>query len=216
MGLTYSGPMSEQQPSPEEPSTNVTPGASGEDQPSASSDAAAEIAPASSDAAAAPAPAAPSAPTPPAAPAQAPPAAPVWPPHAPPPAGTATPPQAFPPPAPAAYPPPAPQAYPGAAYPVPGYPAYPPPPQTSTSAIIGLVLAIASFIICPVIPAVVALILARSSTREIEESAGRIGGAGLNTATRIISWINIGLYALIIVGFAIFFVLAAILSAAGN
>ncbi len=90
---------------------------------------------------------------------------------------------------------------------------YPPPPPTSTSAIIGLVLAIGSWFLCPVILAIVALVLARSSTAEIEESAGRIGGAGLNTATRIISWINIGLYALIIVGFAVFFLIVAFLSA---
>lgn len=88
-----------------------------------------------------------------------------------------------------------------------------PTPPTSTSAIIGLVLAIASWFICPVILAVVALVLARSSSKEIEESAGQIGGAGLNTATRIISWINIGLYALIIIGLAVFFLLAAFLSA---
>ncbi len=105
---------------------------------------------------------------------------------------------------------------PGSAYPYPAYAppqAYAPPPATSTSAIVGLVLSITSWFICPVIPAVVALFLARSSTREIAESGGRVGGAGLNTATRIISWINIGFYGLIIVGFGIFFLLAAFLSA---
>lgn len=65
-------------------------------------------------------------------------------------------------------------------------------PTTSTNAVIGLVLAIVSWVICPIIAAIVALVLARSSSKEIAASDGRIGGAGLNTATRIIAWINIG------------------------
>ncbi len=65
-------------------------------------------------------------------------------------------------------------------------------PITSTNAVIGLVLAIVSWIVCPIIAAIVALVLARSSSKEIEASGGRVGGAGLNTATRIIAWINIG------------------------
>lgn len=65
-------------------------------------------------------------------------------------------------------------------------------PTTSTNAVIGLVLAIVSWVICPIIAAIVALVLARSSSKEIAASDGRVGGAGLNTATRIIAWINIG------------------------
>jgi hypothetical protein len=65
-------------------------------------------------------------------------------------------------------------------------------PTTSTNAIIGLVLAIVSWVICPIIAAIVALVLARSSDKEITASQGRVDGAGLNTATRIIAWLNIG------------------------
>lgn len=65
-------------------------------------------------------------------------------------------------------------------------------PVTSTNAVIGLVLAIVSWVFCPIIAAIVALVLARSSSKEIAASGGSIGGAGLNTATRIIAWINIG------------------------
>ena len=71
-------------------------------------------------------------------------------------------------------------------------PAPVPGPTTSTNAIIGLVLAIVSWVICPIIAAIVALVLARSSGKEIKASQGRVGGAGLNTATRIIAWLNIG------------------------
>ena len=64
-------------------------------------------------------------------------------------------------------------------------------PTTSTNAIVGLVLAIVSWVVCPIIAAIVALVLARSSSKEIAASDGRVGGAGLNTATRIIAWLNI-------------------------
>jgi len=78
---------------------------------------------------------------------------------------------------------------------------------------VGLVLAIISWLLCPVIPAIVALVLANRSSREIAESAGQVGGAGLNTATRIISWINIGFYGLLFVGLGVFIALGAFLSA---
>ncbi|MDP5094559.1 MAG: hypothetical protein NWQ12_01715, partial [Candidatus Nanopelagicales bacterium] len=120
---------------------------------------------------------------------------------------------AYPPPPPG-YPPP-PVGYPAPGYPAPGY-AYPPAPTTSTNAVVGLVLAIVSWVVCPVIPAIIALVLARKSDLEIAASGGRVSGAGLNTATKIISWINIGLYAALIVGFGLVFLVAAILSAAGS
>lgn len=65
-------------------------------------------------------------------------------------------------------------------------------PTTSTNAVIGLVLAIVSWVVCPIIAAIVALVLAHSSDKEIRASDGRVEGAGLNTATRIIAWLNIG------------------------
>lgn len=65
-------------------------------------------------------------------------------------------------------------------------------PTTSTNAVIGLILAIVSWVICPIIAAIVALVLARSSDKEIKASQGRVDGSGLNTATRIIAWLNIG------------------------
>ena len=80
-------------------------------------------------------------------------------------------------------------------------PAPSPAPTTSTNAVIGLVLAILSWVICPIIAAIAALVLARASTKEIEASGGRVDGAGLNTATRIIAWINIGVS--IVVGLVI-------------
>lgn len=61
-------------------------------------------------------------------------------------------------------------------------------------AIIGLVLSIVSWVVCPIIAAIAALLFARSSGKEIQDSGGLIDGAGFNTATRIIAWLNIGVF----------------------
>lgn len=98
-----------------------------------------------------------------------------------------------PPPVSGAVPPPYPPAgYPGAGYP-PGY-AYPAATQTSQNAVVALVLAILSWVICPLIPAIVALFLAASAKREIAASGGRVSGEGLVTAAKVISWLNVGFY----------------------
>jgi hypothetical protein len=122
-----------------------------------------------------------------------------------------------PPPAPGyAYaPPPAgsysgpPLSYPPTGYPPQGYQAvgYPAARQTDSKAVIGLILAISSWLVCPLITAIIALVLAGQSNRAIDASGGRLEGRSMNTATRIIAWINIVLsvIALIaIVGLVIF------------
>lgn len=156
-------------------------------------------------------------------------APPVWPAHAagdtPNPAAgggdapAAPPPGAYPPPpagyAAPGYPPPAYPA-PGYAYPPPGYPGYAPAPTTSTSAVVGLVLAIASWAVCPIVLAIVALVLAKKSGDEIAASQGRVSGEGLNTATKVIAWINIGLYAALAVIFGAIFLIALVAGAASG
>lgn len=84
--------------------------------------------------------------------------------------------------------------------PPPGYAGYgyPPPQQTDGKAITALVLAIASWVLCPVVPAIIALVLASGSQRDIDASGGRLGGDGLNKATRIVSWIHLGLVGVIV------------------
>lgn len=79
-----------------------------------------------------------------------------------------------------------------------GYPQQVPPPYayygappTDGKAIGALVSSILAWVVCPVIAAVVALVLASQSTRDIRASGGRLQGEGFNTAARIISWINI-------------------------
>jgi hypothetical protein len=82
--------------------------------------------------------------------------------------------------------------------PPPGYPGYGPPPNEG-NAIAALVLSIASFVICPVIPAVIALVLSGVAKRNIIASGGTKAGLGLVTAARVISWVNIGLVTVFLV-----------------
>ena len=80
-------------------------------------------------------------------------------------------------------------------------PAYGPVPQTSNSAIVALILAIGAWIICPIIPAIVALVFANKADKEIAAGNGWVTGGGLVLASKIVAWINIGLYgALIAIG----------------
>ena len=102
-----------------------------------------------------------------------------------------------------AYPPPP------AGYQAPGYayPAYGTPRQTDSKAIVALVLAISSWVVCPVITAVVALVLAGQSDRAIAASGGMLEGRSMNTATRWVAWANIVVMTLAIlaaIGIAVF------------
>jgi len=65
------------------------------------------------------------------------------------------------------------------------------------------VLSIASFVVCPIIPAIVALVMVPSARRNIESSGGTLEGLGLLTAAKIVSWINIGLWVLLIIGWVV-------------
>jgi hypothetical protein len=91
-----------------------------------------------------------------------------------------------------------------------GYGGYAAAPETESQAVVALVLSIASFVVCPIIPAVVALVLANNADTAIQASGGRKTGEGLTKAARIISWVNIGLY---VVGLVIL-ILVAVLAAA--
>ena len=129
----------------------------------------------------------------------------------PPPPGYAPPPT-WPPQGAATYPQPPAYAPPGAYAPA-GYAYAQTTPTTSTKAIVGLVLAIISWLACPVVPAIIALVLAEKSRQEIAASHGAIGGEGLNTTTRIVSWINIGLFAAIIIGLGLVLLVVSVLAA---
>ena len=110
-------------------------------------------------------------------------------------------PPAGPPVAPSAAPPAA--AYPPPSTP-PGYAATPGQfPKTSTYAVVSLVLAIGSFVLCPLILSIAALVVASSASKEIDASHGWVTGDGMVTAAKVISWINIALTILVVVVFII-------------
>jgi len=76
-------------------------------------------------------------------------------------------------------------------------------PSTEGNAIAALIVAIGSFVVCPGIAAIIALVLAGSAKRSILRSAGAREGLGIVLAARIIAWANIALLALVIVAVVI-------------
>jgi hypothetical protein len=70
--------------------------------------------------------------------------------------------------------------------------------ETESKAIIALVCAIGSFLVFPLVPAIVALVLASSARERIDASGGWLTGDGLVTAARVIAWCNIGLSVLLL------------------
>lgn len=151
------------------------------------------------------------------------------PPNEPPPDSGSSPPPAYPPPAYGGRPPPqAPHAggeYSGQLYrepygqggyqqPAPaGYGAPFAQRETDQTAVIALVCSVLAWIVCPIVLAIVALVLAGNADKSIAASGGAKTGEGLAKAARIISWINIAFYGL---GVALVLVLifAAALAAA--
>jgi membrane glycosyltransferase len=84
-------------------------------------------------------------------------------------------------------------------------------PPTSSNAIVALVLSITSWVVCPVIFAIIALVFATKAEKEITANNGRMGGGSLVLASKIFSWINIGFYAaLLVLGLLAFFFVALV------
>ena len=77
-------------------------------------------------------------------------------------------------------------------------------PQTSTNAIVALILSIVSWTICPLVTAIVAIVLAYQADKEIRNSGGKVTGQGLSFAAKIIAWINIGVSVALILLFVVF------------
>jgi hypothetical protein len=56
-----------------------------------------------------------------------------------------------------------------------------------------LICSIASFVVCPLLPAIVGLVLASQAKTKIRQSGGTLTGENLAQVATIVSWINIGL-----------------------
>lgn len=74
---------------------------------------------------------------------------------------------------------------------------------------VGLILAISSWVLCPILPAVIALVLAAQSDRDIDASHGRLEGRSLNTATRWVAWAHIALSVVLLIASLVFLVVLA-------
>lgn len=76
-----------------------------------------------------------------------------------------------------------------------------------------MVLAIGSFVVCPVVLAIVALVLASNAKKNIAASGGTLTGESLAQVAGIISWVNIGLAVL---GVVLIIILVAIGASTDN
>ena len=89
-------------------------------------------------------------------------------------------------------------------------------PSASGNSIAALVLSIASWMVLPIVLAIVSLVFANKAEKEITASNGSIDGGPLVTASKIVAWVNIGVYtALMILGILALFVIT-ILGVWGN
>jgi putative exporter of polyketide antibiotics len=84
-------------------------------------------------------------------------------------------------------------------------------PQTEGTATAALVVAIVGFFVCAPVGAIVALVLANSATKRIEESGGRLQGLEQARWARIIAIVELVLSAVVIL-----FVIIAIIIGATN
>ena len=72
-------------------------------------------------------------------------------------------------------------------------------PSTEGNAMAALIVAIGSFVVCPGIAAIIALVLAGSAKRSILRSDGAREGLGIVVAAQIIAWANIAVLTLVAV-----------------
>jgi len=89
-------------------------------------------------------------------------------------------------------------------------------PGASGNSIVALVLSITSWVVCPILFAIIALVFANKAEKEIAASNGSVGGGAFVTASKIVAWVNIGVYsAFIVLGLLALFFLT-ILGVSGN
>lgn len=70
--------------------------------------------------------------------------------------------------------------------------------RTEGNAIASLILGIAAFVVCPLIPAILAVVFGNKAKQNIANDPS-LEGEGLAKAGVILGWINIGLSALVVV-----------------
>ena len=87
-------------------------------------------------------------------------------------------------------------------------------PQTSSMAVVSLVLGIASYFVIPLFGAIAAIITGNSARKEIQQDPENLRGEGLARWGMILGWINIGI-SVIGLCLAIIIVILSLLTALG-
>lgn len=90
---------------------------------------------------------------------------------------------------------------------------YQPPQATNTNAIVAICCAAGAWLVCPVIPAIVAIVFARKAEEEIAAGGGVERGQDLARIARILAWVHL---AFIAVGVAVVALLIGLSLAAGS
>jgi hypothetical protein len=75
------------------------------------------------------------------------------------------------------------------------------PPQNSGKATGSLIAGILSFVVCPLVLSIVAIILGTQAQSEIRMSGGRLTGEGMAQAGVILGWVSLAITAVVIVVF---------------
>ena len=102
-------------------------------------------------------------------------------------------------------------------YQQPSYSAPPPTTQTNANAVAAFVLSLVAWAVCPIIPAIIALVLVSKARTEIAQSGGWQTGGGFATAAKIISWINLAFWpAIIIIYFGFILIVIGLGAASGG
>jgi len=92
-------------------------------------------------------------------------------------------------------------------------PAVTPPSETSTLAIVSLVMGILTWFLLPIIGAIVAIITGHMAKSEIRNSIGRLTGNGLATAGLVLGYIQV---VFVVVPVCVIVILALMGPAIGN
>jgi hypothetical protein len=100
-------------------------------------------------------------------------------------------------------------------YPSPGQ-QYLAPPQTSGMATASLIFGLLSYVIFPILGAIVAVICGHAAKSQIRNSNGTITGDGLATAGLILGYIQLILAALGLCGMIIFYAFAFLMAGASS
>ncbi len=80
-----------------------------------------------------------------------------------------------------------------------------PPRPTCTAATVSLIFGILSFVLLPVLGAIVAIIAGHMARAEIRRSNGALDGESLATIGLVLGWVHLAIIVLAVLAFVLFF-----------